>query len=50
LPEINHLLLEPDDLLLQDGDFGKKLQCLNRIKKQRSEWDRSQAAANYALD
>ena len=30
LPEIDDLLLEPDDLLLQDGDFGQKLQCLVR--------------------
>lgn len=30
LPEIDDLLLEPDDLLLQDGDFGQKLQRLVR--------------------
>jgi hypothetical protein len=39
LPEINHLLLEPGDLLFQDGDFSEKLQRLTRIQnKQRSEW------------
>jgi hypothetical protein len=30
LPEIDDLLLQPDDLLLQDGDFGQKLQRLVR--------------------
>jgi hypothetical protein len=30
LPEIDDLLLEPDDLLLQDCDFGQKLQRLVR--------------------
>jgi len=33
LPEIDDLLLEPDDLLLQDRDFGQKLQCLGTIQK-----------------
>jgi len=35
LPEIDDLLLEPDDLLLQDRDFGQKLQRLGRIQKKR---------------
>jgi hypothetical protein len=39
LPEIKQLLLEPDDLLFQDGDFSEKLQRLTRIQnKQRSKW------------
>uniref|UniRef100_A0A0A9CPD6 Uncharacterized protein n=1 Tax=Arundo donax TaxID=35708 RepID=A0A0A9CPD6_ARUDO len=30
LPEINDLLLQPDNLLLEDCNFGEKLQCLRR--------------------
>jgi hypothetical protein len=33
LPEIDDLLLEPDDLFLQDRDFGQKLQCLGTIQE-----------------
>lgn len=50
LPEIDDLLLEPDDLLLQDGDFSQKLQCLGTAqftRRRKSEGNCFETATNY---